>query len=103
MKRKWDLYIVLFLLIGVLGIGYFFHLKKQSELSEFAKTTKGEILEVYSVPNRGYYIKYVYLVDKHRYEGHVPVEGKIENYNVGDACEVNYSVKNPKYSEINFK
>lgn len=102
MKKKWNLYIVLILLVGMIATGYFFHLKEEYELSEFGKKTKGEIVDIYSIPNRGYYVKYVYYVDKKKYEGNTTVQGKVENYNIGDVFEVIYSEKNPKYKEINF-
>ena len=101
-ENKWQFKIFILAIILIMSYGLWNSLKEKSELKN-SKTTVGTIIEIEQQFQRVYIIKYEFIVSGKKYTENQKLTVRKTMTKVGDKFEVNYSEKNPKYSELNFK
>jgi hypothetical protein len=100
-KNRWQFKILILFIISLVGIGFWSSLKEKNELKN-SNITIGTIIEIEERFQRGFFVQYEFKVNGKKYTENQKLTIKKEFIKIGDKFEINYSEKNPEYSELNF-
>lgn len=101
-KNKWQFWILIVFILGLLGIGFWSSLKEKNELKN-SKIIIGTITEIEERSQRGFFVQYEFNVNGKKYTQNQKLTIKKESIKIGDEFEIKYSETNPEYNELDFE
>ena len=99
-NNKWQFLVLILIVLTTISIGFYKSIADKNDLEKNPKSTIGIITEIEHRTSRGYFIHYVYRVNKQTYNHTQKLTIKKELINLGDKFKVTYSDKSPENSKL---